>query len=77
MEDRTRKGRIVAPAAKPGAALCKNASTGCMRRLTYSEQMVQWGRWKRAGLTEAEAGEILPLCQKCMTAYLRSRSTTA
>ena len=50
---------------------------GCGRRIvTWAEQRRQYGRAMRAGLTKAQAGELMPRCQKCTTGFLLTRRPT-
>jgi hypothetical protein len=42
----------------------------CSARITWADQRRQWGRLIRAGLSERQARDIQPRCQKCVTIHL-------
>lgn len=67
MKDASIRGRVVDD-AKPAQDRCR--TPGCMRRMTFAEQGIQWGRALRFGMSKEEVTAIMPLCQKCMTELL-------
>lgn len=42
-----------------------------MTRLTWADRRRQFGRLVRAGLTEPEAKDAMPLWQKCTSSFIR------
>lgn len=44
----------------------------CRRWLTWTEKRRQFARLMHRGFSVAEAKQILPRCQKCITVWLRS-----
>jgi len=52
-----------------------NFCNRCCAWLTYSMIRVQWGRLKRAGLSDVDIEDLSPRCQKCTTVGLRVGGT--
>ena len=70
--------RIVSNSAKPSAKRCTGKSLApsgqkvqCLNRMTYAEQQKQYFRLNKADFLSEQTKSIMPLCQKCMTRYLR------
>jgi len=59
--------RVVMDGAKPGNTKC----LGCGFPQKWAEQMKQFWRARKRGLSEDQAKDACPRCQKCMTIYLR------
>lgn len=49
-------------------------ASGCLTRMTWEQQRVQYGRAMRAGLSVEQWKAVGPRCQKCTTTLLRERA---
>lgn len=52
---------------------CKNCNQGT----TWADQKFQFKRLKKFKFEKAEIDEILPLCQKCLTKWIKNCATVA
>jgi NAD-dependent SIR2 family protein deacetylase len=51
--------------------MTKTKCLRCYYTMTWEQQRRQYGRLMKRGMTQKQAQELLPRCQKCMTEVLR------